>query len=195
MKRGSALLIVIIIILIIAVVFVAWMIFRSVTGGQGMQPQPVAQTTPSSTITYLPNGTPSYAFPLGLPIDGSVAVWQNFQTNNPPPDLTATAFVSQQSVYEYVTSLSLAQAYADYLQYFSNNGWQTVLTLNQPDIKSINVQKGQTSIVANFTVNTNTQQNVVNLLADYQAEYFPPGTKVNISVTPQTLQKLEAKLK
>ena len=196
-RRGSMWIVIaiIVIVLIVAAILIVWVV-SSNNKGSAVVTQPAAvQSTPTSTVTYIPNGDVPVSFPAGLPIDDNVQVLQTFQTNNIPQNPTTTnattTFVQQQSVYEYATTLTIAAAYADYAQYFSKNGWQTLSTFNGQNIQSITVERGGVSISATFGLNSILQKNSVNLTLSYYAPYFPPNTPI-VTATPQMIQQFQS---
>jgi hypothetical protein len=194
MKARSVLLIILIVVLVVAILWIAWMIFGIEMGNPAVsEPQSSAQSASSTAVFSVPDGKPSAIFPSDLPINENVQTLQSFQTNNPPQNLAISSFVAQEAVYAYVTTLSLNQAYTDYAKYFSSHSWKVLATNEQTGSQSISAENGSVSITAAFSASSTLQKNIVELTAAYYGLYFPSGTELEASATPQMAQQLQQK--
>jgi hypothetical protein len=174
-KRDDVLRIVIWAIIIVLVVgVVTWMIIDHQIQVAKTQPPiqrqaPTTAAATSSDIVQVPGNQMPIGIPTDMPMDANAQILQNFQTNYPNTQ-------QQESVREYVTSKTLAQAYADYTNYFQKNGWTIGSTLDLPTTKLISAKQGFVSISITIGTNSVLNENTVNITASYYAAPFTPGT-------------------
>ncbi len=174
-RRGYVLIIaIIVIVLVIVAIWIIFMIPKGQPSGSDSTSTDVAVS--SSHIDYLPQNELPIAITADMPLGSSTQILQNFETNYPNTQ-------QQQSVREYVTGETLAQAYTDYLDYFKKNNWVIISTLNQTSTKSISASMDLVRVDVSFDMNVVLRENVVALMANYYVPSFNNATSVPISTS------------
>jgi hypothetical protein len=160
-RRGSALIVLIIVVVIIIAFLAWWFVWQQGTAMPSSTQTPTTSgAATSSEIVEVPGNQMPIGIPSDLPMDTNAQVLQNFQTNYPNTQ-------AQMSVREYVTQDTLAQAYADYMNYFENNGWQIISSSSLPGVDSLAATQNLTTLATTFSNNSQVNENTVQIQSNY----------------------------
>ena len=156
-----------VIVLVILVVVAAGIVWysQSRTQPQTQQPPASGQTAdqlPQIKKTEVPTNKLPDGFPADIPLEAGASITQNYNAEG-------TGLVQATRV--WTTQQTLDASFLVYTKFFNNakNGWKVLTTLNQPQLKSISVSKGDVQVIVTINQNSITQEKTVSISATWPA--------------------------